>query len=130
MKARDYSIAVSHLLTTSNSTDDVLQRLKTLLSEHKRTKLYPAIMRDVIKQLKKRDQDLKTRLIVARESDTIRHQRTIVEAEKLLGTSHSNIEVYSHITGGFILETKYARIDASYKKRLLTIYRSLTTHTS
>lgn len=126
MRVKDYTTAVCELVDSGKKLDDVLYGLRATLARHMRSSLYPAILRDLQKHFLRQKLRETTTVIVAREQDIKKFESDIAKAVKEIGGKVTHTRIDPHIVGGYITESHGKHIDASYKKRLLTLYRSLT----
>lgn len=125
MRVKDYSSAVIALVKDGMSLDTALTSLRNMLTRRGHTRLYPKILRDLERVAEGLTKEGTVTVTVAHEDDLSVHKDAIERSiAELRGTTHVT-RVDETITGGFIAEGKEKRIDQSYKKQLLTIYRSL-----
>ena len=125
MRVKDYSVAVYELLKTGSAHDDVLTHLKRLLVARRHERLYPKILRELTGLLTKKEQENSITVTLAHTKDKEQFHTHINEAVTILNGSTYETRIDPHIIGGFIAEGNTKRIDASYKTKLLTLYRSL-----
>jgi F0F1-type ATP synthase delta subunit len=125
MNVRDYSTAVLELLGEGKKEASLLENLSRVLKAHGHERLYPKILTDLRAKLEKREEKMGARVTLARATDEARLKKEIGEALTKLGVSDYTTTIDPSITGGFIAEGNEKRIDASYKKTLLALYRSL-----
>jgi F0F1-type ATP synthase delta subunit len=126
MRARDYTHAVLELIHEGMSVDEAFRGLTHTLKKRDHHSLYPSILRELERNAEKMITKETATLTLAKKDDESKFKAEIIEALALLGTSSHTVHTDSTITGGFILEGNEKRIDESYKKKLLTLYRSLT----
>jgi F0F1-type ATP synthase delta subunit len=127
MRVHDYTESVYALYKNGMDVETLISNLKMTLTRKGHVRLLPAILAD-LKRLADKEQERSTIFVTLAHKD---HQETHKEeinnaVEKLGGTSHT-VQIDPTITGGFIATGAESRIDRSYKKQLLTIYRSLIT---
>lgn len=125
MRVSDYSIAVQELLTSGKDFDSTMCGLRAVLVAHGHMRLYTRILRNLLAHYKKRKKLVTTTLSFARTQDEMLWEGEIMKLIKLLGGSEVTTVINPRIIGGFVAEGRSARIDRSYKKQLLTLYRSL-----
>lgn len=118
-------MAVDALLMRGVELSEVLTKLQATLSKRHHMRLYRSILADVATLEKKRALRNTVTVTVAREGDRALHDAVIQKAIETLGSSTYETKIDPTITGGYIAQGGEARIDASYKKRLLTLYRSI-----
>jgi F0F1-type ATP synthase delta subunit len=125
MRVRDYSVGVLELIQEGMSPETALEKLRAMLSSRGHERLYPKILRELLTEATHAQSRSTATLTVARKDDSHALQTDIEKALHTLGATEHNVVVDETITGGFIAEAKEHRIDQSYKKSLLTLYRSL-----
>lgn len=128
MIVQDYSSALFELLQEKDQGDAVLNSLQSLLKKKGHEKLYASILKDLLAKFEKDKQRNSIHVAVGREKDISQLKDSIYKAMATLGEEK---EFLSHVDqtliGGFTIKSRGKVIDHSYKKQLLTIYRSLTT---
>ena len=128
MIVNDYSSALFELLAKGSQGDALLESLQSLLKKKGHERLYASILKDLLAKFEKDKQRNSIQVMVGREKDIPHLKESILEAMATLGTEK---EFLSHVDttliGGFKIKSHDKVIDRSYKKQLLTIYRSLTT---
>lgn len=128
MLVHDYSSALFDLLTQKKRGDEIFVSLKSLLKKKGHEKLYTAILKDLSKKMTKSSEQGSVQVIVGRKKDIKDLEDSILKAISSLGSKYEyTTQVDPTIIGGFKIISKNKVIDQSYKKQLLTIYRSLTT---
>jgi F0F1-type ATP synthase delta subunit len=126
MRVRDYTSAVTELIREGLGEELVLTNLKRMLTTRGHLRLYPQILRTLEREAIRNEAHDTVTVTLAKASDGEALKSHINEAIRSLeGTAHT-ITIDPTITGGFIAATGEKRVDASYKKQLLTLYRSLT----
>lgn len=127
MRTKDYITATYDILRKNQDTDAVLGSLQTYLRSRGLMKLYPSVLRGLIeKSLRSHKQEGVT-IIVARKEDAKKHKGAIDEHLDSLGiTEKHDTKIDETLIGGYIIKTKNARVDQSYKHKLLQAYRALT----
>lgn len=125
MRTKDYITAATELLREGKEDKAVLASLREHLSSRGRAKLYPSILRGIIRALAQAEKRDGVKVIVARESDTEKHAKEIKAHLKEIGAESHTVEVDDTIIGGFIIRTKDTQIDQSHKHTLLHAYRAL-----
>lgn len=127
MRVHDYSTSVGELLRNGMSFDTTMERLTQILKKRGHTALYPKILRTLIRDMEREEARDTITVTVAKEADLDRFKDAITKGETVMKGAHRTTKTDETIIGGFIIENRETRIDNSYKKRLLTLYRSLTT---
>lgn len=127
MIVHDYSSALFNILRDGGD-EKVFTSLKQLLAKKGHEKLYAQILKDLLKKFEKNSERSTVQVVVGRAGDEKKLEERIIQSI----TSLTKDKTYStHIDptliGGFKIIGHDKVIDQSYKKQLLTIYRSLTT---
>lgn len=121
-----YITAVLEELQAGTDPDVVLSGLKKTLERKGHTRLYAPVLRRVVRVLEAGSRE-SISVTVARAGDYEVHKAAIQAALQKLGVNDEpSIQTDSTIVGGFVAEANSTRIDASYKSKLVTLYRSLT----
>lgn len=126
MRARDYTHAVLELIHEGMSVDEAFRGLTYTLIQRGHRSLFPAILRELERNAEMMVAKETATLTLAKKDDESKLKAEITKALELIGATAHTVRTDSTITGGFILEGNEKRIDESYKKKLLTLYRSLT----
>ncbi|MBX9906409.1 F0F1 ATP synthase subunit delta [Patescibacteria group bacterium] len=121
-----YRDATLRALASGTSPEVVLSGLQKTLARRGHTKLYGAVLKEVLASLSKKEADGIAIILLARKED----EGTYAEAIKaFVHTAHATgtrIVVDESIVGGFIAQTTTTKRDQSYKGSLVALYRSLT----
>jgi F0F1-type ATP synthase delta subunit len=125
MRVRDYSEAVLGLVKDGMSVDAALQGLHTMLDARGHARLLPKILRDLLIVSAKETAHESAVVTVARKEDEAKFKKEIDTHLETLKVSLHDVHIDENIVGGFTIDAHEKRIDQSYKKRLLTLYRSL-----
>ncbi len=125
MNVRDYSTAAFELLIEGKDEKSILENLERVLKDHGHERLYPKILGDLAQRLKKQEEKKGATVTLARTGDEALLKDQIKDALTKLNVTDYITKIDPSITGGFIAQGGEKRIDASYKKTLLTLYRSL-----
>ena len=126
MLVHDYSNALFDLLQKKGEGDNVFASLKSLLHKKGHSKLYPQILKELLKKFNKNTAQSTTRVVVSRASDLTTLESSILSAINTLSAEKKfTTEIDPTLIGGFKIIGHDQVIDQSYKKQLLTIYRSL-----
>lgn len=122
-----YSEAVLALHKDGASFDELLLKLDTVLEKRGHQKLRGQILRAIETALENAKRSAAT-LTVAKESDVIELKADIENAAKALDikVDEFQTEIQDELIGGFILETRSKRIDASHRSKLLSLYERIT----
>jgi F0F1-type ATP synthase delta subunit len=125
MRVRDYSTGVLELILNGMSPETALEKLRAMLSSRGHERLYPKILRELLTEASRTASRNTATVTLARKDDARALHGDIESALHTLGVTEHDIVIDETITGGFVVEAKEKRIDRSYKKSLLTLYRSL-----
>lgn len=113
---KNYLLAAKSLLREGATLPSLLSGLKSTLERHGHEKLYPNLLRSLLRNLEEGKSSNTTVLVVAKEEDV----DSFVHNSSLDST---RVIVDKSIIGGHILTKEWKRIDDSYKTKLLTWYR-------
>ena len=121
-----YVTAVLEMIAEGVNPEVVLSGLQTSLKEHGHDRLYATVLRGVLRVLSAGSAE--TALVtVAAENDVEKHQAAINASLKDLATDAvPTIAIDESLIGGYVAEANNQRIDASYKTKLVSLYRNLT----
>lgn len=121
-----YITALLELIESGQSVDTILDGFQKTLNARGHERLFVPVLRGVLRTLDAARP--KTELIVAREVDVMKYRTAIEEALAKLGADAGDAVIHKDdtIIGGYIVEHADARLDASYKTKLVNLYRSLT----
>jgi F0F1-type ATP synthase delta subunit len=125
MRTEDYTEAMLALIGEGKKEADLLSSLFAVLTKKGHERLYPKILRTLLTRLERDAVRTSAQVTLARDEDASRFKKEIHEALLRLDTKDSTVKIDPTIIGGYIAEAKEKRIDASYKKSLLALYRSL-----
>jgi len=125
---KHYVNAVVSLLQGGGELDAVLKNLNELLVKKGHQKLHKAILEGVCERLEV-DEALNVptvSLANAKEEDNLELQ--IKQALAELGYTNKNwrVQLDPTLIGGFVATYKGKRVNASYKGKLLSLYRNIT----
>jgi F0F1-type ATP synthase delta subunit len=91
--------------------------------------LLPAILRAYERKIGERRKLLHPRVTIARERDRERFAAQISEAlASLAAHGEPEVQVDDALIGGYRVEAGHQRIDASYRRKLLDLYRAIAAH--
>lgn len=126
MIVQDYSSAIFELLVKQGGDEAVFTSLQTLLKKKGHVKLYPHILKELLKKFEKNALQTSTKVFVGREKDIQNLESNILKAVATLSPEKNfTTHVDTTLIGGFKVVGKDKIIDQSYKKQLLAVYRSL-----
>lgn len=121
-----YITAVLDLLAAGAPAAEVLGGLTRTLDGRGHNGLLPGILAGVLRQLEAGEAG-ETTITVAREADASSLREEIASALRELGADgEARTEVDDTLIGGFVVESGSKQLDASYKSKLVTLYRALT----
>jgi len=124
---KHYINAVLALLKEGSDLSVVLANLSTLLTRKGHTSLYVSILQGVTTELELQQKRTAPTVVVVKESDVVSHTDAITKALQSLGATDSpNVHTDPTLVGGFIVSFNNKRINASYKEKLVALYRSIT----
>jgi F0F1-type ATP synthase delta subunit len=125
MRVTDYSRAVMELVKDGMAVDSAIANLKRTLESRGHVRLFPKILKSLLVLQEGEQRNKNFVLILAHEDDALKFKDEIRKALLQIGGTHYETRIDPSITGGYIIEGGEQRIDQSYKRRLLTLYRSL-----
>ena len=112
---KHYLQATKALLKEGASLDSILSGLKSTLDKRGHIKLYPNLLRSLLRSLEEDSSTGAPVLVVAKEADA---KHFLKDAP-----ATTRVVVDENIVGGHILTEDWKRTDSSYKTQLLTWYR-------
>jgi F0F1-type ATP synthase delta subunit len=120
-----YITAIVDSLLTTKDVEVVLKNATALLSKKGHTRLWPAVLRGVVRELEKRTAEATPHVAVAKES--VLQSEALKQALASLGAiGVPKTVVDSSLIGGFLVQYQDRLIDASYKRALTDLYRKVT----
>jgi|SRR6056297_2501262 len=125
-----YVTAIQHYLDTGMEPDAVLTALKRVMATRGHEDLLPAVLRAVVRE---REASRSVRTVVRVPNNQAYQQLKNVIADtltSLTATSEPVVTFDETLIGGYQVEVDGTRVDASHKQHLLTLYRSITNHTT
>jgi F0F1-type ATP synthase delta subunit len=125
---KHYINAVVQLLLQGKDVSVVLTNLEKTLKAKGHTSIHLAILRAVIKQLERTSKTTTSTITVARHTDVAKLKEAIEASLLKIGGTTSNATIVEDATliGGYVATHNSKSIDASYKNKLVTLYRSIT----
>lgn len=123
-----YTQAVVGAVARGVSPKDAAARLRETLVRRGHEQLLPKIGRELQRELAQQKERGVPTLTVARAADESSAKREVAAVLAELGLAPADVRTTSDdsLIGGWRLRSGSIRVDASYKKQLLTLYRSLT----
>ena len=131
MRAAQYAEALYRAAKEHPHKEDaLLSNLTETLKANGHTHFLPRIVRS-LERFRTRDEKEGTIRITSSRELTEKETQELLRKEpfkNLLDTSHKRVErvVDDSIIGGAIVSTKSQRVDGSYKRALLELYKSIT----
>lgn len=123
----NYIKATTDMLLAGTTPAEVFKGLVVILKKRGHERLLNSIAAGVIRNLEAQRPQGQATLTVASES-TVSALKADIEAalEAIGATDKPVVAVDETIIGGFIAATDNQSVDASYKRRLVTLYRKVT----
>ncbi len=120
-----YINALADALLSKTEFESALRNTHDLLVKKGHGRLWPAILRGVIREIEKRNFQNTPQVIVSSEDS--KHNEALIKALKEVGatTSDYDTKVDSTIIGGFVVRYRDLMVDASYKRALTDLYRRI-----
>lgn len=126
MKDR-YITAILSLLREQHEVDSVIAGVRDVLVKRNHERLFPSIMRGVLRRLEDSVGGSDATVVVASEAELERSKNVI---KKLLASLDAKQEpkviTDTTLIGGVIVSNNYQRIDTSYKRALASLYERVT----
>lgn len=124
-----YVDAVTELLQNGSDVSSVLKGLESALKAKGHTSLHAQILLAVQKKLEASSVQAVSQIVVAKESDATHFHKQIQASLEEIGgkTDTSQVTIDTTLVGGYIASHQGKNIDASYKNKLVTLYRAITT---
>lgn len=122
-----YSQATVALLRAGGDVETIIAGLRRTLMSRGHESLLPQILQGVLRGLTDRfDSSLAT--VTAASEHAVRAEDSAIEtALKRLGASSAATVGIDHsLVGGFVVEYRHKRLDASHKRALKELYRAIT----
>ncbi len=121
-----YITAVLEMIAEGAMPDVVLAGLQQSLKKHGHERLYASVLRGVSRVLSAGSADAVS-VTVAQSSDVEKHQTAIKATLTELGvTTEPVVTIDESLIGGYVAEANNQRVDASYKSKLVSVYRNVT----
>ncbi len=122
-----YIQATLQLIASGYAVETLLSRLQHTLQQKGHLKLYPAILRGVLRILETKQDSLRPVVTLAKESDKEKYADQIRQALATLGAEGDfSINTDPNITGGLVASYNNKVLDRSHKRALITLYHSIT----
>lgn len=126
---KHYIKAVVELILAGQDINQVLKNLDAVLVNKGHQSIRLKILEGVHRTLAQKQTALKTKVVVAKSVDEKKLQNEITTSLKAIGgeLQSADIEVDESLAGGYVVTHQGHKIDASYKTKLLKLYRTITT---
>lgn len=122
-----YTQALLDLLTPDADASAVIKGFKETLKERGHERLFETVLKNVLRVLEAERPS--TVVTVANQKDVEKYAAEIKAAlsELSAGDQEPLVKVDDTIIGGYLVENNRRRFDASFKSKLVDLYRSITT---
>ena len=121
-----YINAVLEMLKTGKESEVVLSGLKDTLNKRGHLSLEASILAIVLRVIEAKSIDETVVTVASKESYNQQAAAIAAALKNLKANIESTIKIDPTVIGGFIAEANNTRHDASYKTKLISLYRSLT----
>lgn len=121
-----YINAVLEMLKTGKESEVVLSGLKDTLNKRGHLSLEASILASVLRVIEAKSIDETVVTVASKESYNQQAAAIAAALKNLKANIESTIKIDPTVIGGFIAEANNTRHDASYKTKLISLYRSLT----
>ncbi len=112
-------------LWSEDDASSVLPGFKKVLKNRGHEQLFVPVLRSVLRELEARRPT--TSVVVGSEADSKNFEAEIKNTLKDLGSDTTpDFIVDESLIGGYVAEHDHVRTDASYKTKLVSLYRSFT----
>ena len=124
---KNYITAILTLIAQGSDIQEILTGVRNTMEEKGHMRLYPSVLRGVVRILETKSYTAGVTLTIARESDLTLYAAQIKHAlSHFPQTGTHNTHIDPSIIGGFIADNRKTVIDHSFKKALTNLYRSVT----
>ena len=121
-----YIAAALQAIQTGTDPETVVSGLRATLARRGHSSLYKKVLEGVLRGISVEQQN--TRLFVASDTDAVKHKEAITQALQSLKADPATPAIVDEtLIGGFVAERNNVRLDASYKTKLIDLYRSIVT---
>jgi len=122
-----YITAITEELLAGQDIDLVLKKAHSLISKKGHLRLWPLVLRGVVRELEKQELAKQPKVVVAK-SESLNKEAIATSLKKLgLATDVTyKVKIDDTIIGGHILSHKDQMIDASFKRQLVELYQKTT----
>lgn len=120
-----YITALLDSLRTTTDVDGTLSRTYSVLQKRGHIRLWPAILRGVLRELEAHTQADVAHVYVAKSTADVTAE--IKQALASLGATDTYEQhIDDTLIGGYVVTYKDKILDASYKRKLVELYRRIT----
>jgi F0F1-type ATP synthase delta subunit len=121
-----YITALTSSLLATKDIEGVLKSTEALLKEKGHLRLWPSVLKGVVRALQKYEEDKTPQVTIASESslDVVALKAALKELS--LDTEVTRRTVDPTLIGGFIIQHQDKMLDKSYKRALVEIYHQVT----
>ena len=127
---QSYITALTDALNKNIDVDSVLKRTEQLMIKKGHSRLWPAVLRGVIREMERRNQINTPQVIVAtKTAETVLKDERLTKALTSVGAdalSTYNVSVDNTLIGGFVVRYRDRMLDVSYKRALTDLYHKVT----
>jgi len=125
---KHYITAVTKLLLQGKDADVVFSNLKKVLTAKGHLTIHSQILSGVLQSLERQVVSEGSTIIVAKDADVATLTVAIVKSLEKIGGDAKTAKIVTDATliGGYVTLHKGLAIDASYKQKLVSLYRSIT----
>ncbi|MBY0309806.1 F0F1 ATP synthase subunit delta [Patescibacteria group bacterium] len=126
MKDR-YITAILSLLREHHDAVSVIAGVRDVLTKRNHERLFPSIMRGVLRRLEDSVSGAEATVVVASEAELARNKEVIAKLlTSLEAKDEPRVVIDDSLIGGIIVSNNYQRIDTSYKRALASLYERVT----
>lgn len=128
MRVSDYARAAQVLIEEGKPIEVVLKNLRRSLERRGSRSLYIPVLHSLLNRLNRTTTENIPRITIARVSDEKRLESSINKSLSEMSIDQSterSVVIDDTLIGGYTVEARSTVIDKSYKRQLLTLYRSL-----
>ena len=121
-----YITALTSALLVTKDVEAVLTSTKALLKEKGHERLWPGVLKGVVRALEKYEIDQTPEITLAKEGALSVAELKAALAEINVASETIRTTIDPNIVGGFILQHQDTMLDKSYKRALVDIYQKVT----
>lgn len=125
MNERIYSEALHQAILNGTRIDAALKHLSEILNKNGHSALYAKILKAAAAKFAKDERASTLEIVLARASDEKAYKGEIAALKKSTNAAETSVRLDETIVGGYIARSATKEVDASFKRSLLAIYRSL-----